>query len=212
MTTYSRFHPGKFSLWADWETSGADFDNGFENTFTRFQGLQVGFVIADNETLEEVDSLKVTFKFDPGYEWQDGAEKVHGLSREFLEANGVTQEEGLATMIEFIVKYFGDEVIHVLDGQQKSFSKKVQVGGHNIDFDIAATQALFKKFGLRLSIHHVKMETSGAAFIAIGEYKSNKVFEFFGGEKRGNHDALDDARLALAAARGIRELCAAALE
>ena len=63
--TYSRTSPGKYSLWLDFETSGADFDSG--ETFKKYQGISFGAVIADNETLEEVDAstikgIKVNFK------------------------------------------------------------------------------------------------------------------------------------------------------
>ncbi len=206
---YSRTHPGRCSLWIDWETTGADFDQGYNTTFSKYQGISIGLVVADNETFEEVDSLYVEFKFNANdYQWTDGAEAVHGLSREHLEQNGLTQEEGLAEIVEFILKHFGDKVISMADQVPVG---KVQIGGHNVDFDIQGLQHLFNKFNLRLGIHHVKLETSGAAFIAIGEYRSNVTFEFFGGAVRANHNALDDARLALSAARGIRQLVQAAL-
>lgn len=205
---YSRTHPGKCSLWIDWETTGADFDQGYNTTFTKYQGISIGLVIADNETFEEVDSLYVEFKFDPSYEWTDGAEKVHGLSREHLEQHGVTQEEGLAEIIEFLMKHFGDKIISTSDTMPAG---KVQIGGHNVDFDITGLQTLFHKFGLRLGVHHVKLETSGAAFIAIGEYRSNVTFELLGNTVRAEHNALEDARLALSVARSIRNLVADAL-
>jgi hypothetical protein len=208
--SYSRFSPGKHSLFIDWETTGADFDQGYDHTFEKYQGISLGLVVADNETLEEVDSKYVLIKWNPKYEWTAGAEKVHGLTQEFLEENGVDQEEALADIIEFMLPYFGDSVFSPLEAPEGS--AKVCLGGHNIDFDIAATQALFKLFGLKLHVHHVKLETSGASFIAIGEYRSNVVFEFFNGEVRGKHNALDDARLALGAARGIKQLVKAALE
>jgi hypothetical protein len=210
MATYSRYHPGQKSCWIDWETTGADFAPGLEGTFKKYQGISFGVVIADNVTFEELDSLYVELKFDDTkYQWTDGAENIHKLSREYLAENGVEREDGLAQLIEILIKHFGESVISFGDTEPTS---KVCIGGHNVDFDIKATEQLFKDFGFNLGVHHVKLETSGASFIAIGEYKSNTVFEFFnGGGQRGTHNALEDARLALGAARGIKQLVQAAL-
>ncbi len=196
---YSRTSCGKYSLWLDFETSGADFDSG--ETFKKYQGISFGAVIADNETLEEVDSLYCEMQFDTKYIWTDGAEKIHGLSREYLEKYGAPREEALAFLLEFIAKYIGA-------------GNKVCIGGHNVEFDINALNQLTEDVvekGFRIPIHHVKLETSGASFIAIGKYRSDDVFSFFGGADRKAHNALDDARLALASARGIKQLVQAAL-
>lgn len=198
--TYSRHHPGKYSLWIDWETTGADFDAGYDKITKKYQGISFGVVIADNETLEEVDSLYCELKFDASkYQWTDGAAKIHGLTREYLEEHGTEREDALAALLELILKYIGAD-------------NKICVGGHNVDFDIAFTNQLASDFGIDLKFHHVKLETSGASFIAIGKYRSDDVFTFFGGAERGAHNALDDARMALASARGIKQLVQAALE
>jgi hypothetical protein len=56
------------------------------------------------------------------------------------------------------------------------------------------------------------LETSGAAFIATGMYKSNDVFEFFTGKVRdGAHNALDDSLMALETCRNMRAMFDAAL-
>ncbi len=197
--TYSRTSPGKYSLWLDFETSGADFDSG--ETFKKYQGISFGAVIADSETLEEVDSLYCEMKFDPVYTWTEGAEKIHGLSREYLAEHGMDRDDALTLLLELITKYIGA-------------GNKVCIGGHNVEFDIRALNQLTEDVvekGFTIPIHHVKLETSGAAFIAIGKYRSDDVFTFFGGAERQAHNALDDARLALASARGIKQLVQAAL-
>jgi hypothetical protein len=49
-------------------------------------------------------------------------------------------------------------------------------------------------------------------FHATGLYKSDDLFTLFGAEKRSEHDALEDARQALAVARGVKDLISAGLE
>jgi hypothetical protein len=210
--SYSRYSPGKYSLWLDWETSGAAFDLPYPEQFApgMFQGIQLGLVVADNENFEEVDALKVNIKFDSTYQWQDAAQKIHGLSREFLEENGVDAEEAVATIIEFIVKYFGEDVIYYGEGKPDR-TRTICFGGHNLGFDIAALQALLKRFNFAVAEHHVRIDTSSLGFAAVGIYKSTPLFAHFGGEKRGDHDALEDTRQALAVATGVKALINAGL-
>ncbi|WP_407303464.1 hypothetical protein [Acinetobacter sp.] len=195
---YSRHSPGLFSLAIDWETSGSNF--GGDST-KDYQGISYGAVIFNTETLEPVETLYRELQFDETkYKWSMEAEKIHGLSREHLAANGVSREEALADLLELLLKYIGAE-------------SKIMFLGHNVMFDIDFTQQLANDFGITLKVHHVMLETSGAGFITIGKYKSNDVFEFFTGKVRdGSHNALDDALMALETARNMRALMKAALE
>jgi Exonuclease len=210
---YSRFSPGKYSLWLDWETSGAAFDLPYPDQFVpgMYQGIQLGMIVADNENFEEVDAIRVNIKFDPAYKWQDEAQKIHGLSREYLEENGVDAEEAVVTIIEFITKYFGEDVIYYGEGKPDR-TRTICFGGHNLGFDIAALQALLRRFNFAVAEHHVRLDTSAIGFLAVGIYKSGKLFEHFGAEKRGDHDALDDTRQSLAVATGVKALIKAALD
>lgn len=195
--TYSRTSPGKYSLWIDFETTGADFGSGV--TFEKYQGISFGAVIAENETFEPIETLYCEMQFDESkYQWTEGAEKIHGLSREHLAKNGMPRDEALALLLELIAKYIGAQ-------------NKICIAGHNISFDIGALNQLTSEFDLKLDLHHVQIETSQLAFVAIGKYRSDDVFPFFGGEVRGNHNALDDALQSLAVARGIKQLVQAAL-
>lgn len=191
-TTYSKAHPGKFGLAIDWETTGSDF--GGDSTVS-YQGIAFGAVIFNTETFEPVETLYRELHFDDTkYKWTDGAEKIHGLSREHLATHGVSREEGLTDLLDLILRYIGAE-------------SKIFFLGHNVDFDIDFTFQLARDFNVELRAHHVKLETSGAAFIAIGQYKSDAVFEFFCGQKReGAHNALDDALMALETVRNMRAI------
>lgn len=207
MTTYSRFHPGKYSLFLDWETSGANFKLTYPEQAEQYQGIQLGLVIADNETFNEVDSLKLNIKFDPKYKWEEGAQKVHGISREFLEENGVSREDAAIEVIEFILKYFQKDTLFMLsDGPIDRNSSRICFGGHNLGFDIAHFKALLAVVGFGVDDHHVKLDSAMIGFHATGMYKSDDLFQLFGADKRGDHDALQDTRQALAVARGIKNL------
>ncbi len=197
MRAYSRYHPGQYGLAIDWETSGSDFGG---DSSASYQGIAFGAAIFSTETLEPVETLYRELQFDGArYGWTDEAERIHGLTREHLAAHGMTREEGLVDLLELVARYIGTE-------------SKIMVLGHNVSFDISFTEQLARDHGVQLRFHHVMLETSGTAFILIGKYRSDEVFEFFTGRVReGAHNALDDALITLETARNMRALAQAAL-
>lgn len=56
-----------------------------------------------------VDTLQIYFKYNPDDKWEEGAFKVHGLSREFLKDKSLFAEEA-DKIIEFIKG--GDMIAH----------------------------------------------------------------------------------------------------
>lgn len=195
--SYSKFTPGNRILCIDWETSGSTFKS-YEETFKQYQGISFGAVIADAQTFEPIDTLYREIKFDGSkYEWSPEAEKIHGLSREYLEENGVSAEEAATDLAEFIFNTWN--------------TQKVMFLGHNPWFDIEATKQLLEQFDVMPDLYHVVLDTSAAAFITTGLYKSNDVFKFFTGAERAAHNALDDALITVNTAQNIRLLMNSAL-
>jgi len=190
---YSKAHPGKYGLLIDWETSGSDFGG---DSSIEYQGVTFGAVVFDTTTFQEIDSLYRELHFDDKkYKWTEGAEKIHGKSREYLAEHGVPREEALADLMELILKYW-------IPGS------KILVAGHNVSFDNDFTVQLFRDHGLEdaIKFHHVVIDTSGIGFVCIGEYKSDAVFNILGGlGQRDGHNALEDARATLAVLRTVRQ-------
>lgn len=187
---YSRASPGKFALCIDWETTGSNFGG---DSHIDYQGIAFGAIIFDTETFEPVETLYRELHFDDTkYKWTEGAEKIHGLSREHLAEHGVSREEALVDLLELITRYIG--------------TNKILFLGHNVDFDIDFTLQLAGDFGIVLPVHHVKIDTSGMGFAIIGKYKSDDVFGFFCGERAEKHNALDDASMTLTAVRSMRQV------
>lgn len=185
-------HP-KFGLAIDWETSGSDWNNP-EGSHIKYQGLSFGAIVFDADTFEEIDKIYVEMQFDSTkYSWDSGAEKVHGLSRDYLAQNGISREEAAVALGQLILKYWGP------DG-------RVMFLGHNIDFDIKFTKQLLGDFGLPLNKHHVQLDTSGTGMIMLGIFKSDQLFEALGFDKRGTHNALDDVQMTLETCRIMRAM------
>lgn len=188
---YSRTHPGKYILCLDSETSGSTFGT-YEETFSQFQAIQFGAIVATSDTFEEVASLEFKVKFDPKYKWSQEAENIHGITQADLAENGLETEEAAAELAGFILDHFG--------------TGKVMFLGHNPWFDIAAMQQLLVPFNVMPDLHHVVLDTSSLGWITCGKFRSNELFEYFLGGRAEKHGALDDARMTLTVARTIRQI------
>lgn len=196
--TYSRGHPGKFILCLDTETTGSDRELTHEEIFKEYQAISFGAIVATSDTFEEVATLEFKVKYDPRYKWTEGAEKIHGISREQLEVEGLSAEDAAVELAEFILTYFGTGEVMFL--------------GHNPWFDIHAMDQLLSPHGVMPKLHHVVLDTSALGFITCGKYKSDHLFEYFLGGRAETHGALDDARMTLTVARTVRQLMNSVLE
>lgn len=195
---YSRVHPGKYILVVDVETSGSTFGS-YEETFSKFQAIAFGCIVATSDTFEEVATLQFKVKFDSSrYQWSNEAEQIHGISRQTLAEEGLENEGAAAELAEFILNHFG--------------TGKVMFANHNPWFDIEAMRQLLEPHGVMPDLHHVVLDTSALGFITMGKYRSNDVFAFFNGERPAIHDALGDARMALGVLTGVREIVNSVLQ
>jgi len=186
----------KYALAIDWETSGSAW--GQDSTI-EFQGVSFGAVIFDLATFEPVDTLYREIKFDASkYKWQLQAQKIHGLSQEHLEANGVDLETAAIDLVSLYLKYFeADEFVYIL--------------GHHIDFDIKFTEQLLEPLKIMFKIGATRIDTSAAGLIMFGIHKSEELFQFLGLPPRTTHNALEDALLTLQAAKMMRTITESAL-
>ena len=175
-----------FGICLDWETSGSDFEG---DSTINYQGISVGAIIFNTRTFEPVADLYREIQFDETrYKWTEGAEKIHELTRNHLKANGVTREDACVDLLEFMIKWLGP-------------SPKPMILAYNAEFDIGFTRQLLSDFGIEFRHHHVVLDVANTTFICFGTYKSDHVFELFGMEKRGSHNALQDAYMCLEVAR-----------
>jgi hypothetical protein len=193
----------EFGLCIDWETSGAIFGG---DSSSKFQGLSFGAIVFNAKTFEPIEKLYLEIKFDDSkWAWSESAEKIHGMSVEYLAQHGVSQEEAAMALAELILKYWGTD-------------SKVLFLGHNPEFDRRFTNQLLNQIGIefsveasgkfdsRIDVFHVVLDTSALGFITMGLYKSDLLFEKIGFEERGDHNALADAEMTLQTCQAIRAL------
>jgi len=126
-------------------------------------------------------------------DWDPGAQRVHGLSKEHLEAEGVPEETAFLQICEFIATHF-------------DISKPITLGGHNVStFDRHFLLQLFNKYDAAIQLGGRAVDTYTLGKVLFGCENSNELFEMLG-ISRGDHNALEDAELALKAVRMSHQL------
>lgn len=192
----------EFGLCIDWETSGAVFGG---DSSREHQGITFGAIVFRTKDFTPVEKMYREIQFDASkYKWTEGAQKIHGLTQDYLLENGVTQEEAAIDLAALILKYFGDG--------------KVMFLGHNPEFDRRFTNQLMNVIEIEFSVekqttfnswiqlHHVMLDTSALGFITLGLFKSDLLFEKIGFEARADHNALADAEMTLDTCAAIQAL------
>ncbi len=196
----------------DCETTGLCFsaENPVFNPATgeRHQAVSWGLIVADAKTLRPIDRVYVEIKWnkeskrqkksDPSFGGR--AEQVHGLTYEYLEKNGLTEEEAVEKIGNLIITHFGP-------------SNPLKTLGHNVHlFDVPFLRDLFERTGVPLTFGNRHYDTNSMGFATFGTFNSDDLFELVGCPKRDDHNALTDAEQALEATRIIRKIFRTALE
>lgn len=188
-------------LACDAETSGIAFgsiDPTFHSvTAETYQALSFGLIVADVHTLQPIDTFYVEIKHDEQYDWSPGAEKVHGMSQEYLEANGVTMAEAAQKIVAFLEPYFGPI---------ESVRKLVLLGHNVATFDRYFLDELLKAGGYTVQFGNRHIDTFSMGVTLLNCFDSNELFDTLGLARDPNaHNALEDAKHALKAARLMKK-------
>lgn len=195
----------QYVLAMDCETTGLAFNS--DDPSDGNQAVSWGLIVADAHTLKPIEQLYVEIKWndeckaarkaDPKFGTY--AEKIHGLTYDYLEKNGMSEEDAVIDIASLILKYWADGNIRCL--------------GHNVaTFDMWFLKRLMRSHEIELKFGSRHVDTSGAGFINFETYNSDQLFEMVGFESRKDHNALDDARMALESARVMRLIFQKALE
>ncbi len=188
----------------DSETTGLAYNSDDPSydpvTGKTYQSVAWGFIVADAETLKSIEELYVEIQWDGESEWNTKAEAIHGLSREHLKKNGLTAEQAVEVIGDLIIRHWGP-------------TNSIRTLGHNVvTFDLWFLKRLFRKFDIELKFGNRHVDTSSIGFVNWKTFNSDDLFDVIGMPTRGEHNALDDARFALEAARRTRVIFQHALE
>lgn len=177
----------KFGLGIDWETSGYSLPKYAEN----HQGISFGALIYEVATLDIVDTLyrEIIFE-DTKYEWSDGAEKVHGITRDHLKLHGVTQAEAAYDLGSMVLKYIGNE--------------KVPLLGHRVYFDEAFTNQLMQAIDVQFEYDPIRIDSAAIGLMFLGTGSSDQLFDACGLPPRQAHNSLEDITYTIKSLQAIK--------
>jgi DNA polymerase III epsilon subunit-like protein len=108
------------------------------------------------------------------------AEKVHGLTKEYLDVNGYTEEQAIEIIGSIILRYWAPD-------------QPITLFGHNVGtFDLYFLYDLFHRYGIELKFSSRCIDSFSIGFALFGTFNSNELFELTGCEAREHHNAMDD--------------------
>lgn len=204
--TQTKHPPGYMEkiLVVDCETSGMAFNSDDPSidavTGQTYQSVSWGLIVADAMTLQPVEKLYVEIKWNGVSKWESKAQAVHGLTLDYLEVNGMSEEDAVVAIASLILKYWGP-------------TGAVSLGGHNVGtFDLPFLRRLLRSQGIDINFAHRHVDSSSVGFVTFGTFTSDELFEAVGIQSRGKHNALDDAEHSLTAMRTVKQLFNACLE
>lgn len=176
----------------DAETTGLNFDVTSNDITEGHQAVSWGLIVADFATMKPIEELYVEIKWDGVSEWHHRAEKIHGLSKEYLEKNGMDEEKAAELIGQLLYEHFGlDESIICM--------------GHNVArFDIPFLKKLLYKYELYFKFSHRCLDSSSLGAMTLGTFTSQQLFDELGIKRGDVHNALVDAKSTLKACRMIR--------
>lgn len=175
----------------DCETSGLTFQN--TDPSLNHQIVSIG-LIATNDKFEPIDELYLEIQWNGKSLWDSKAEKIHGFSKEYLELNGVSEEEAVETIALFIDKHFG-------------ITSHISCLGHNVaQFDVPFLRSLFNRHDLPVKFSHRHVDSFTLGYAILGAESSDELFNILGFEERATHNSLVDAKYSLKAIRLISKL------
>lgn len=194
----------KHILAMDCETTGLCFNTDHPtfnpDTGERHQAVSWGLLVINSDTLETVDELYVEVKWnndsikqrakDPKF--GTFAEKIHGLTKSYLDENGLSEEEAIVRIYEMVGKYWGP-------------TSCISTLGHNVHlFDLDFFRDMFRRNGVQLKFGNRHVDTHSSGWAAFETYNSDQLFELIGFDARGAHNALDDIKMTVESARVVR--------
>lgn len=182
----------------DCETSGL-FMNSTDpsqnhKTGEYYQPVSWGVMVVNAKTMEVLEEAYVEIKWDGKSLWNSQAEGVHGLSKEYLEQHGRTEEEAVEELANIILDYWGP-------------TGNVICGGHNVGtFDVPFMRAMFERHELPIRFAHRHVDTFAAGYVMLDATDSNELFALTSGDRTEVHNALDDARMAYTAIKTMKQI------
>jgi DNA polymerase III epsilon subunit-like protein len=191
----------QFVLAIDCETTGINYRS--DDPSEGHQAISWGMAVASAQTFNVVsEPLYLEVKWndecldakEKDRSFGTEAEKIHGLTLEYLEENGMPEEEAVTHIGSLILDYWGTDNSVMLLGQNVA------------TFDLWFLRRALRNHGIHIKTAHRVIDTATIGIVILDSYNSDQVFETCGYSKRGDHNSLDDALMSLGVCRKVKNL------
>ncbi len=184
-------------LIVDTETSGLAYscDDPSYNPKTgeTYQIVSIGLIVVNAITLEPIEKVYLEIKWDGKSTWDQRAQEVHGLTKAYLNENGVDTYEAVEVIGNLILDHWGpDSPVHIC--------------GHNPHFDLSFFKRLLRSEGIEIKFGNKMIDTNSIGFAVFNTHNSDDLFETVGMPVRKDHNSLEDAMSVLKVLKITRTL------
>lgn len=161
----------------------------------QYQAIAWGIVVTDTTTYTPIEKYYFEIKYDGVSTWSNEAQKVHGLSIDYLEQHGITEEEFVVAFSEIVLKHFGPDSC-------------VYLAGNNVStFDYPFLYHTLSKHDVYIKFGHRQIDVTSVALIVLNTFTSKETFELLAlNRDEYKHNALEDALCSLSTLRAINKL------
>jgi DNA polymerase III epsilon subunit-like protein len=183
MTTKPRGH-FDLILALDCETSGLAY-NSMDPSYNpktkqTYQAVSWGLIVVEAARLKTIEELYFEVQWDGKSAWSPEAERVHGMSKDYLAANGKTPEQAVELIANLVLDYWGPE-------------SPVCLLGHNVaTFDRYFLMRTMQEYGIELRLGNRHIDTFEAVGLPVRDPTK--------------HNALEDARNAVESVKRVRTI------
>lgn len=180
------------------ETSGlnkADSLNPAGSGSTYYQPLTWGMVVVDDK-FNIIDELYTEICWDAKSKWDDEAAIHHGLTIEYLAANGFTEREAMEDIGSFIFEHFE--------------TKPITVIGYNPLFAVSFLKAMFARYELPFTFSSKMLDLNTVGTLLLDTKNRDELFDALG-IKVGKRNALITSRNMVKSFKTIKTLLSSLL-
>lgn len=188
----------------DFETSGYD-PSEKKSSSHKVMITQVACVVVSGDKLEELDRYEsYVLPYDSKLEWQEGAEKITGITKQMLYDKGKHIKAVFKEMSELISKHSTNNQKTTLVGQNIPFDIDFLVRGYEIaGGDIYKTWNCTTINGMPIPQFIDLMDLAKLDVQSLKSYNLESICEHYGVEYLDGHDAMNDVLITLEAFKAI---------
>lgn len=187
----------KFVLAMDCETTGLNKEH--DDPSLGHQAVSWGIIVADAHTLLPIEKLYVEIKWNDESKrarkrdanFSVSAAAIHGLTYDYLEEHGISEQDAVEQIGYLILKYWGP------DGHINALA-------HNVNFDLSFFRAMFRRHGIELTFGSRQIDSNSAGFVMLESFTSDQFFSTMGMDERAHHNAMEDIEHTLESCRRLR--------